>query len=45
MCDLGMSPMANSYVSFENAREAEKIYPLKVWVCHQCLLAQLEEFE
>jgi hypothetical protein len=45
LCDLGMSPLANSYVKFEDARNAEKLYPLKVWVCDQCLLSQLEEFE
>ncbi len=45
MCDLGMSPLANSYVDFENSRNAERSYPLKVWVCEKCLLAQLEEFE
>ena len=45
MCDLGMSPLANSYVKFENAQNAEKSYPLKVWVCDKCLLSQLESFE
>jgi SAM-dependent methyltransferase len=45
MCDLGMSPLANSYVKFEHAQNAEKSYPLKVWVCGECLLAQLESFE
>jgi len=45
MCDLGLSPLANSYVKFENVRDGEKFYPLKVWVCDQCLLSQLEEFE
>ncbi|MEI6674023.1 MAG: class I SAM-dependent methyltransferase [Verrucomicrobiota bacterium] len=45
MCDLGTSPLANSYVSYENSRKAEKSYPLKVWVCENCLLAQLEAFE
>ena len=44
-CDLGMSPLANSYVKFEDGHNAEKLYPLKVWVCDQCLLSQLEEFE
>lgn len=44
-CDLGMSPLANSYVRFEDAHNIEKLYPLKVWVCDQCLLSQLEEFE
>ena len=45
LCDLGMSPLANSYVNFENSQNAEKIYPLKVWVCPKCLLAQLEGFD
>lgn len=45
MCDLGMSPLANSYVSFASSQNAEKSYPLKVWVCEDCLLAQLESFE
>ena len=45
MCDLGMSPLSNSYVPFAKVDSAEKFYPLKVWVCDQCLLAQLEEFE
>lgn len=45
MCDLGMSPLANSYVNFDNSQLAEKSYPLTVWVCGECLLAQLESFE
>jgi SAM-dependent methyltransferase len=45
MCDLGMSPMANSYPKAEQLSEGERAYPLKVWVCEKCLLAQLEEFE
>lgn len=45
MCDLAMSPLANSYVKFEDAQNAEKVFPLKVWVCDKCLLSQLEEFE
>jgi hypothetical protein len=45
MCDLGLSPLANSYVKFADANLGEKCYPLKVWVCGKCFLAQLEEFE
>jgi len=45
MCDLGLSPLANSYVRFANVNHGEKFFPLKVWICDQCLLAQLEEFE
>ena len=44
-CDLGMSPLANSYIKFEDAHNTERLYPLKVWVCDKCLLSQLEEFE
>lgn len=45
LCDLRMSPLSNSYQKFEDVHLGEKFYPLKVWVCDQCLLAQLEEFE
>jgi SAM-dependent methyltransferase len=45
MCDLGLSPLANSYVKFDDVNSGEKFFPLKVWVCQECLLAQLDEFE
>jgi SAM-dependent methyltransferase len=43
--DLGMSPMANSYVPPEKANAMEPFYPLKAWVCDACKLVQLEQFE
>jgi SAM-dependent methyltransferase len=43
--DLGMSPLANSYVSPERANAMEPFYPLRALVCGSCLLVQLEEFE
>lgn len=43
--DLGMSPLANSYVKPERARAMEPFYPLHAYVCGRCLLVQLEEFE
>ena len=43
--DLGMSPLANSYVSPERANAMEPFYPLRALVCDSCLLVQLEEFE
>ena len=43
--DLGMSPLANSYIKPEKANAMEPFYPLHVYVCDQCLLVQLEEFE
>jgi 2-polyprenyl-3-methyl-5-hydroxy-6-metoxy-1,4-benzoquinol methylase len=45
MCDLGESPMANAYIRPENLESPEPSFPLKVWVCDRCLLAQLDEFE
>lgn len=45
LCNLRMSPLSNSYVPFADVHLGEKFYPLKVWVCEDCKLAQLEEFE
>jgi SAM-dependent methyltransferase len=44
-CDLGMSPLANSYVRFEDASKMEPFYPLHAYVCGECFLVQLQEFE
>ena len=43
--DLGMSPMANSYLSADEINHVEPFYPLRTFVCSKCLLVQLEEFE
>ncbi|CAN1209688.1 Bifunctional 3-demethylubiquinone-9 3-methyltransferase/ 2-octaprenyl-6-hydroxy phenol methylase [Tumidithrix helvetica PCC 7403] len=43
--DLGMSPLSNAYLKGEKLNSAEKFYPLHAYVCEQCLLVQLEEFE
>lgn len=42
--DLGMSPLCESYVSSERLYEMEPFYPLHVYVCDRCFLAQLQEF-
>lgn len=42
--DLGMSPLANSFVQPQRANEPEPFYPLHAFVCDQCFLVQLEEF-
>ncbi|MDH5738833.1 MAG: class I SAM-dependent methyltransferase [Nitrospira sp.] len=42
--DLGMSPLANSYIKPEQLNRMEPFYPLHVYVCEQCLLVQLEQF-
>jgi hypothetical protein len=43
--DLGMSPLANSYLSPEQGNGMEPFYPLRALVCDSCFLVQLEEFE
>ncbi len=43
--DLGMSPIANDYLSSLQVQRAEKFYPLHTYVCDRCFLVQLEEFE
>jgi SAM-dependent methyltransferase len=43
--DLGMSPLANSYLPPERVNAMEPFYPLRALVCGNCFLVQLEEFE
>ncbi|MEJ7608467.1 MAG: methyltransferase domain-containing protein, partial [Bryobacteraceae bacterium] len=43
--NLGVSPLANSYLKPEELRLMEPFYPLHVYVCSRCFLVQLEEFE
>lgn len=42
--DLGMSPLCESYLRPDQLNAAESFYPLRVWVCHDCFLVQLEEY-
>ena len=44
-CDLGLSPLANSYVSADRLDQGERFYPLHAYVCSECYLVQLAEFE
>ena len=44
-CDLGMSPLSNSYIKEENSWKMEPFYPLHAYVCESCFLVQLEEFQ
>jgi 2-polyprenyl-3-methyl-5-hydroxy-6-metoxy-1,4-benzoquinol methylase len=44
MVDLGMSPLANTYLAAEQLHHMEPFYPLRVYVCEHCWLAQLEAF-
>jgi hypothetical protein len=45
LVDLGVQPLANTYVQPARAEEMEPFFPLHVRVCSDCLLAQLPEFE
>jgi SAM-dependent methyltransferase len=39
--DLGLSPLANSYVAADRVEAPETFYPLHAYVCDQCFLVQL----
>jgi SAM-dependent methyltransferase len=43
--DLGMSPLANSYLTPAQLHQMEPFYPLRVYICAGCLLVQAQEFE
>ena len=43
--DLGMSPLCETYRSASDLNRSEVYYPLHVFVCEECFLVQLEEFE
>jgi hypothetical protein len=44
LVDLGMSPLCESYLSADELNRMEPFYPLHVFICDQCYLAQLEEY-
>ena len=44
-CDLGMSPLSNSYLTADQLQQKEPFYPLHAYVCGNCYLVQLDEFE
>jgi SAM-dependent methyltransferase len=43
--DLGVSPLANRFLTSAQLNQMEPFYPLHAYVCSDCLLVQLEEFE
>jgi hypothetical protein len=43
--DLGMSPLCETYPSAADLNHGEVYYPLHVYVCEQCFLVQLGEYE
>jgi len=42
--DLGMSPLCENFLSADQLNRIENFYPLHVFVCPDCLLAQLQEY-
>src|SRR5215831_9141532 len=45
MVDLGVSPLANTYLNASQLNHRESFYPLRVYVCAHCFLVQVEECE
>jgi SAM-dependent methyltransferase len=43
--DLGMSPLCETYPSAGELNRGEVFYPLHVFVCSECFLVQLDEYE
>ncbi len=43
--DLGKSPISNAFLTSKQLTASEKFYPLHAYICSECLLVQLEEFE
>ena len=43
--DLGMSPLCETYPSAAQLNAGEMYYPLHVFICQECWLVQLEEYE
>ncbi|OAJ73905.1 SAM-dependent methyltransferase [Brevibacillus sp. SKDU10] len=43
--DLGVSPLANSFISPDRADDMEPFYPLHAYVCDKCFLVQVGQFE
>lgn len=43
--DLAMSPPSNSYLSKEDLNKKETYFPLKLWICENCFLVQIDEYK
>ncbi len=39
-----MSPLCETYLTTDELNRMEPFYPLRVWVCEQCLFVQLQEY-
>jgi SAM-dependent methyltransferase len=43
--NLGLSPISNAFIKPDQVDDKEPFYPLHAFVCGECFLVQLEEFE
>ncbi len=43
--DLGITPISNAFVRTDRTSSCERFYPLRSFVCDQCWLVQLRDFE
>jgi len=43
--NLGLSPISNAFLKPDQVNDKEPFYPLHAFVCGDCFLVQLEEFE
>ena len=41
--DLGTSPISNAFLEEASLDKKEPFYPLRVYVCHECFLVQLDD--
>src|SRR5581483_2605639 len=44
-CDLGMTPLSNAYLTKDQLERGESFYPLHAYVCKECFLVQVKEYE
>jgi SAM-dependent methyltransferase len=44
VCDLGVSPLCESFLTVEQLNRMEPFYPLRADVCERCWLVQLESY-
>lgn len=43
--DLSFSPVSNAMLNAENLSEPELYFPLKIFICHNCWLVQVDEMQ
>lgn len=44
VCDLGMHPLCESFLTAEQLDQAEAFYPLHAFVCERCFLIQVKDY-